>query len=113
MKTEVLFKYKGYRSVIYAHKSLICGEVERHLELSKATVNPRVICSSSVHNVNSLPGSSSGFNLFFLQRWSPKWNTYINVKDEREIEDSDWLTVTKELSETSMFNSDNDTDGVS
>ena len=105
MGIEVLFKYKGYKSVINAaHRNQICGQVECHLVLSKATVNPKVICTASVCSADLLSGSSSGFNLFFLQRWSPEWDTYINVEELNEIDNCDWLTVTRELSKMPMNN---------
>jgi len=47
MGIEVLFKYKQYKSVIRAHRcSQICGEVERHLRVSQASVNPTVVCTT-------------------------------------------------------------------
>ena len=99
MGIEVLFKYRGYKSVISAPKHKICGEVEHHLKISKSTVNPRVVLSGTAATASlcsaefSMSGPSSGFDLYFLQRWNPKWDTYVNVSAVNEIKDCDWLTV--------------------
>ena len=111
MGIEVLFTYRGHRSVINANRNRICKEVEQHLEISKACTSCARVVLNTITS-DDLSGSSSGLDIYFLQRWSSTWDTYINVKDINEVQDRDWVTVTKELSEMSL-SANNHTDEVS
>ena len=99
MTVEVLFEYLGYRCIICTHKSKICEEVKRHLQTSGVDHNPRVVIASLS------PQSASSDTVYFLQRWNPKWESFVNVESLNDIKKEDRLTVVKALSnpEVSYF----------
>ena len=98
--TEVLFEYHGYRSVICTHRSKICQEVERHFETSGADHNPRVVTVSSPLQPDDSNHDTSSSKVYFLQRWNPKWGSFVNVESVDDIKSEDRLSVVKVLSDS-------------
>ena len=82
---EVLFEYKGSRKELILPVSTLCDRVEQELEglgVSGATVTV---------SPGSAQTEDDNARTFFLQRWSSKWGTFVNVESVCEIGGGDRL----------------------
>jgi hypothetical protein len=82
---EVLFEYKGSKRTIKCTaatelRDRICGEL-----------NALGVTNSSVGFASESETSSRAF---ILQRFSSKWNTFVDVNNAEDIANGDRLTVT-------------------
>ena len=86
---ELLFEYKGSREELILPVSTLCDRVEQELEGlgvfgGTVTVTP-----------GSAQTEDDNVRTFFLQRWSSKWGTFVNVESIYEIGGGDGLTVVR------------------
>ena len=86
---EVLFEYKGSRRELLHPVSTLCDRIEQELEgLGVAGATVTLCAGSSQTDDDDSPR-------FFLQRWSSKWQTFVNVESICDIHGDDRLTVVR------------------
>ena len=92
---EVLFELGGSRKPLSLQRKNVTGVLEREIASSvgDACLVPfsRLPCD--------IPSTSKKV-LYLLQRWSVKWQAFVDVKSADEIEDGDRLTAVRVFSGT-------------
>ena len=85
---EVLFEFKESRKPLSIPRDALLQRVERELALcvGDACLLPPGMNLSDV-------ASSSKKSFFLLQRWSQKWNAFIDVASVEDVKDADKITV--------------------
>lgn len=86
---EVLFEYKGSRRAIRFNRDTICSDVEKELNVRYGLKDVRVsLCSP--HEPTS---STSVDEIYILQRWSTKWDTFVDVNCTEELDANSKISV--------------------
>lgn len=80
---EVLFEFKGSKHTIKCTTAEL--RVRVHIELDALGHSDASVCFA-----HQIPFSS---NTFILQRFSPKWDTFVDVEKAEDVSDSDRVTV--------------------
>ena len=85
---EVLFEFGGSRKPLSLQRDSLVGVVERELVsfVGDACLLPFAKLPSDV------PTTSKKV-LYLLQRWSDKWDAFVDVKCADEVQDGDRLTA--------------------
>lgn len=85
---EVLLEYRGSRrqiTVSGGESITDCVSAElRRVGRSGASVR------TADHN---LQNTAEGEEVYLLQKWSPQWDCYVDIRNTNEIRDGDRLTV--------------------
>ena len=85
---DILLDYKGSRKDCKATHSTLCMCIQQQLH-SFGESDPVVLSGSCPEP------ESSNQEIFLLQKWSAKWNTFVNVDRVEEINDQDRVSVTR------------------
>ncbi len=85
---DILFGYKGSRKDCKATHSTLCMCIQQ--QLHSFGESDSVVLSGSCPEPES-----SNQEIFLLQKWSAKWNTFVNVDRVEEINDQDRVSVTR------------------
>ena len=83
---EVLFEFGDMCCVLQLTSEGTISSIQS--ELSKWVDVEITLCSSSTD-------SNSDKNLYYLQKWSKKWNCFVIIDDSKDILDGDRLTMCK------------------
>lgn len=76
--------------------------MERHLKTSGADENPRVVIATLPPQPSSSTDVTRAPSIYFLQRWIPKWRSFVNVESVNNIKREDRLTVAEALSNSEV-----------
>ena len=83
---EVLFEFGEMRRVLQLTSEGAISSIQS--ELRKWVDVEITLCSSSTD-------SNSDQNLYYLQKWSKKWNCFVIIDDSKDILEGDRLTMCK------------------
>ena len=79
MEVSVLFEYKGSRRVITCNTSELCDRLKEELRTYG-------VADASV-------GCGDTSKMFLVQRYTPSWNSFVDIKKGEDVKDGDRLTV--------------------
>ena len=83
---EVLLEIGCSKKLLSVTEETLLNVVEREL-----TLMGDVSLLPFKHSPSDFPGASKEF--YILQRWSEKWNAFVDIKDASEVSAGDRLTV--------------------
>ncbi len=84
---EVLLEYRGSR------RQITVSSGESLTECVTAELRRLGRSAASVHTANTDLQSTEERDVYILQKWSPQWDSYIDVRLIHEVEDGDRLSV--------------------
>ncbi len=92
---DILFDYKGSRKDCKATHSTLCKSIEHQLRsFGECDPDPLVLSGCCPEPEAKVDQQA----IFLLQKWSVKWNAYVNVDRVEEINDQDRVSVTRKPS---------------
>ncbi len=74
---QFLFDFKGSRRELELNRSSICSGIEQELSTFGHTNVLVCLCCPEENEVSK--------DVFLLQRWSPKWQTFVDVSTTEDI----------------------------
>ncbi len=84
---EVLLEYRGSR------RQLAVSSNDNLSECITSELRRVGRSRAVVHTANSTLDSSNERDVYILQKWSPQWNCFVDVRHLNEVSDGDRLTV--------------------
>ena len=85
---EVLFEYRGSR------RTLTASSGENALECVTTELHRIGRSRAQVYTANvDLNTTDRNQEVYLLQKWSPQWNCYLDVREAGDISDGDKLAV--------------------